>query len=147
MIECKGTINDGIYNCFGTYNKCLCYHCIYDAKYPELEKTKSHFISFKDAINELYLFLQGKKLPAGMVCKTPKLSPNIAFNVIWFLQEHLHILPDTIEQCNCCKELFDSDSEGEYGGDDFDVDRKKKYHGKHFCDNCIPSDLWKNDCE
>jgi hypothetical protein len=74
----------------------------------------------------------------------PKVSTKQAFAVIYFLQKRLHVLPDCIEQCSVCKELFDTDSEGVYGGDEDDDDKKKKHHFKFYCDNCIPDDLYKN---
>ena len=73
----------------------------------------------------------------------PKLSPTKAFNVIWFLQEYLHILPDNIEQCDGCKDLFDTDSEGcclneDYINKDTGKTLAKKHWG-HWCDGCIPN--------
>lgn len=52
-----------------------------------------------------------------------KLSSKRAFEVIYYLQEHFEwdgedgthhdgILPDTYEQCQKCKDLFDSTSDG-----------------------------------
>ena len=79
-------------------------------------------------IDEFYQFLQGK-VPDEMQCgkgNQPKLSPKKAFTIIWYLQEHLRILPDHIEQCDVCKELFNTWSEGIYW----------ESKGKHFCGGC-----------
>ena len=40
------------------------------------------------------------------------LSPETAFTIIWYLQEHLSIFPDQIEKCSICGELYDSYIEG-----------------------------------
>ena len=57
--------------------------------------------------------LTGDKLPEGMTIRyQPQLSREEAFSVIWFLQEHLRVLPDNIEMCSVCKELFDVETGG-----------------------------------
>ena len=145
MANCTGRIQDGIYNCFGHRDECMCYNCIYNSE-SEAEEKQDRFCSHCEKVNELYQFLMGKSLPDGVECKMPKLKPQMAFTVIWFLQEHLHILPDTIERCRNCGELFDSDSEGCYI-DDGHVNEEtgkpiaKKYWGD-WCDGCshIPYD-------
>ena len=57
-----------------------------------------------------------------------KLSPNKAYSIIYYLQEHFPLLPDHIEQCSECKSLYDSNSSG--------------YHSelteKFYCDSCFP---------
>jgi hypothetical protein len=62
---------------------------------------------------ELYQWLQGEpiegQIPNGF---KPKLTPNSAFRVIWFLQEHLRVIPDNIERCQNCNDLYDTYSEG-----------------------------------
>jgi len=66
---------------------------------------------------ELYKFLQGEA-PDGYNIENPvKLTSEQAFGVIWFLQERYRIIPDRYEQCNKCKEIFDSYSEGIYAKD------------------------------
>ena len=65
-----------------------------------------------DQVNEFYQYLQGE-IPEGFVgVKSPKLSPRRAFNVIYVLQEHLHLLPDHYELCCQCHQLYDSWREG-----------------------------------
>ena len=83
-----------------------------------------------EQVEMLYEFLQGRP-PAGVSTvarEQPKLSPRQAFAVIWFLQEKLGLLPDTIERCCSCNELFDTDSSGWY------VERLYR----HYCDDCLP---------
>ncbi len=60
-----------------------------------------------------------------------KLSPNKAFKVIYQLQEGLRIFPDHYEQCNVCKNLYDSWNQGEWNEE----------KGKWYCDGCNPR--WK----
>ena len=143
MNDCKGTMNEGVYNCFGEIDDSICNSCKFNPEASDkFQKISNCFVSYKDKIDELYKFLKGEELPAGMQCKMPVLSPDIAFTVIWFLQEHLHILPDNIEQCDNCKELFDTKSEGQYLDGQFKNANTgktlaKKYWG-HWYDDCIP---------
>lgn len=109
-------------------------------------------ITLEDVI-EFYDFLQGE-LPKGMTipkAEIPKLNSKKAFNVIWYLQEHLRVLPDHYEQCDNCDSLFDDYSEGfyhDYENCDCvtcheDKTAKRKLRGKHFCsDSCENSFLW-----
>ncbi len=115
---------------------------------PKINRTEEteEEVNWLDKCNVLYDFLLGHRLPKGFVgVKMPNLSPQKAFAVIYILQEAIGVLPDSIEQCSSCGNLFDSDNAGTYGGDDSDVERKKKYHGKLFCDDCIPEDLYKQE--
>ncbi len=67
-----------------------------------------------DEVKKLYGFLQGET-PEGFYIKAmPKLTPDQAFSVIYYLQEGMRILPDTYEKCRIegCNELYDSDNEG-----------------------------------
>ena len=79
-------------------------------------------------VEEFYAFLRGEipeqiHLPRG---HKPKMSQKQAHSVIWYLQEHFPIIPDTIEQCDFCFNFFDSNSEGGYW----------QTKGKCFCDSC-----------
>ena len=139
-MDCTARMQDGVYNCYGVYDTSMCYECKFNADSEAEEKT-NNFVSYKDKIEVLYQYLLGIKRPEGVICKMPKLSPNRAFTVIWFLQEIMHCLPDNIEQCQECKELFDADSEGHYLDDEYRLDGKtlpKKYWG-HWCDGCVPN--------
>lgn len=79
-------------------------------------------------IEEFHAFLMGD-IPNGIRLgrgNKPKMSAKKAFTVIWYLQEHLAVFPSTIEMCDNCHNLFDSNESGGY-------DEKKD---KHFCDGC-----------
>lgn len=97
-----------------------------------------------EKIEEFYNFLRDGKLPNGMKMPKshiPKMSSKKAFTIIWYLQEHLQILPGSVEQCDGCLELFDSDKEGYYLDDQYELDGKtlpKKYWG-HWCEGCVPN--------
>lgn len=81
-----------------------------------------------EKIDELYKFLQGE-IPEGIQLgrgHKSKLSQKKAFAIIWYLQEHLSIFPDTIERCDICGDLFDQNSSGYYS----------EKQGKHFCGYC-----------
>ncbi|RZM21769.1 MAG: hypothetical protein EOO88_31575 [Pedobacter sp.] len=82
--------------------------------------------------NELYNYLQDKPLPeeAGIVNTSGiNLSEEHAFKVIWFLQEHLRVIPDNIERCNNCGDLYDANNSGYY--------TEEGHEGMHnFCDAC-----------
>ena len=63
--------------------------------------------------------LTGGDLPEGMtMADQPALTPREAFSVIWYLQEHLRVLPDNIEMCAVCDTLFDFDCDGHCVADD-----------------------------
>jgi len=82
-------------------------------------------------IDEFYKFLKGE-VPEGIHirrCNKPELSHKKAKTIIWYLQEHMRILPDNIEKCHNCKEFFDTHSEGIYW----------ETKGKNYCGGC--SDL------
>lgn len=80
-------------------------------------------------VDEFYHFLQGIS-PENINDGKPmvKLPKQKAFNIIWYLQEHFPLLPDTIEQCSFCKDLYDSYSSGYHS----------ELTGKFYCDSCFP---------
>ena len=142
-MNCTGNIHKGIYNCYGDVDGSLCYDCIHnaDSESKPWEK-QNRFIAYRDKIDILYKYLKGIELPEGVSCFMPKLSPSKAFSVIWFLQEIMHCLPGSIEQCDGCKELFDTDSSGICIDDQYKHTSNgrtvgKKYWG-HYCDGCYP---------
>lgn len=102
-----------------------------------LIKNNTPFKERKDLewVNEFYQFLQGKSIPENITiakAHQPKMSNNKAMTIIWYLQEHFAVIPDNIEKCDVCKELFDADNEGIYW----------EAKGKHFCESCeylVPS--------
>ena len=75
-----------------------------------------------------------------------KLTPEQSNTVIWYLQEHFSILPDSIEMCDVCKRLYDSYSEGchyEIEGKNFCGACEDESEAT-YCDNCM-SDMWKSE--
>lgn len=80
---------------------------------------------------DLFRFLRGE-VPEGCKIqkrKMPKLTADQAWTVIWWLGNEYWQVPDFIERCGVCGDLFDSEREGaclDYG--------KAPYH---FCDDCI----------
>lgn len=79
-------------------------------------------------ITEFFEFLQGKQ-PEGMCISTahaPRLSPKKAFSIIWYLQEHMRVLPSNIEKCWSCGNLYNSNAEGLYW----------ESKGRHYCGSC-----------
>jgi SAM-dependent MidA family methyltransferase len=75
-----------------------------------------------EQVQELMDFLKGDWIPDGMIFeKRPKLKAKQAFAIVYFLQEHMHILPDCFEMCVVCNSIFDTTSEGYVVGeyDDF----------------------------
>jgi hypothetical protein len=79
-------------------------------------------------IQEFYAYLQGIKRPKKFAdnLQMPELSKDLAWNIIYVLQEGLQILPDHIERCDNCGELFDDWSSGRYS----------ELEGKHYCNGC-----------
>lgn len=144
MSKCTGRMQDGVYNCFGRYDKTMCNDCIYNSESEAKEKHDRH-ADYRDRIDVFYKYLRGVGLPDGVTCSTPKLKPDMAFSVIWFLQEILHVLPDNIEQCDGCKELFDRCSGGfilddQYIDNDTGKTLAKRYWG-YWCDGCVPNNI------
>lgn len=81
-----------------------------------------------DKVTEFYDFLQGK-IPENISLgrgHNPKLNKKKSFAIIWYLQEHFSILPDNINQCSICQDLYNSDSTGHYS----------EKQGKHYCGSC-----------
>lgn len=86
-----------------------CYDCC-----PREEQFIYHYIrEFPiEKIEEFYRFLQGE-LPDNIHMKrSPHLSEQMAFRIIYFLQEQTGIFPDHIERCKTCGCLYDSECEG-----------------------------------
>ena len=76
-----------------------------------------------EIVDDFYEFLQGK-LPDCLTMKRhPHLSEQMAFSIIYYLQEVMHIIPDKYERCVTCGRLYDSENEG------------SSYKGMH-CDYC-----------
>ena len=62
-----------------------------------------------ETIQALYDLLVRGDLPEGVEMESlPTFTPRQAFALIWYLQEIAEVLPDNVEQCHRCEELFDS---------------------------------------
>lgn len=133
MKECN------LYYCDCVNENRQCWNCNHCKNPDNKSKTEDHYVSYLDQANKIYEYLQGN-LPEGFTCFAPKLKPKQAFSVLWFLQEGAHCIVDHIEQCRECLDLFDSDSEGFYLDDQYEVDGKTlaKKHWGHWCDSCAP---------
>ena len=82
-----------------------------------------------DRVQELYDFLQGT-LPEGYEVTTrkiPNLTPDRAWTVVWYLGNLNWEVPDYIERCDDCGELFNSESEGSF---------REKGPPHHLCGSC-----------
>lgn len=81
-------------------------------------------------VEELFAFLQGD-IPEGYQIEpeaVPRLEPDQAWTVIWFLANMYWQVPDYIARCDVCGSLFNTGSGGEcldWGDDPY-----------HVCDEC-----------
>jgi hypothetical protein len=139
--EKYGAIEDVI-SILGAHDKAL-YGNHYDSNripnFQEGEMLKS--------VNDFYDYLRGKKNMPNFSGGPPfpNLSDDMAWEVIYMLQEGLRVLPDHIERCDGCGELYDTWSEGQYS----------ELDGKSYCGGCADSsettycdecgeDVWKD---
>lgn len=79
-------------------------------------------------LNEFFEFLKGGET-TGISFRRgyqPKLSSKKAFSIIYYLQEHLPVFPDTIDMCYNCDQLFNTACSGLYW----------KSKGRHYCEDC-----------
>lgn len=103
-----------------------------------------------EEVSKFFNWLQGKGTECSITSEyQPQLSPEEAFSVIYYLQEEMEILPDNIEMCRECGELFDSDAEGtciseeskriylDESGEELTEKFPKEMYG-NYCDNCRP---------
>lgn len=129
-----------ICNCYQV-NTSSCWSCTHNED-PEERELKDEYVSNRDKVDELFQYLMDKEIPSGICVKSrPKLSPNKAWSLIWFLQEVTGCLPSQIERCDICGELYDSNAEGFWLDDQYDLDGKelpKKYWGSYCSGGCAP---------
>lgn len=91
-----------------------------------VDKTKRTDLEW---LEEFYEFLMGNKIPEGISITRghiPKMTTKKAMTIIWYLQEHLSVLPDNIEKCSVCDSLYDTNATGIYW----------ESKGKHYCGGC-----------
>ena len=82
---------------------------------------------------ELYDFLKGKTPEGFQLNEQPQLSSEMAFSIIYVLQEKFNLIPDHFERCEKCDEVFDM----ECGGDHFDDP------GINLCSSCVSHVFWR----
>jgi hypothetical protein len=77
-----------------------------------------------ERVREIFLFLQGE---GTTVQHAPNLTPDQAWTVIRFLGNKYYKVPDFIDRCDICGELYDSEREGSHDE-----------HGApySYCDDC-----------
>lgn len=68
--------------------------------------------------------------------KEKGLSNKKAFSVIYYLQEHLPVFPDHIEQCSNCGDIYDTYSQGHHS------EMKGKFY---CCESCEPARLYEKE--
>lgn len=103
-----------------------------------LKNNDNRELSDLEWVEELFEFLQGdvpeeKTLAPG---HRVKLTADQAYSIIWFLQERFPLLPDQIEKCDTCDNLYDSYSQGHHS----------ELTGKFYCCmTCEPADLYERE--
>lgn len=95
-----------------------------------------------EKINEFYLWLQGKGCPEGFSFEEKmSLTDKQAFGVIYYLQECLELMPDNIERCIACGDLFDFYEEGTSIDNESETKDGKPFPESMYglyCDTCRP---------
>jgi len=107
-------------------------------------------------IEQFMEMLTGGRLPNGMgMPHQPRLEARQAFSIVWYLQNHLRILPDHFEQCDVCERVFDCHhGGGSIDGTDVPDEWQAKvgvtqamlqeHDGKIFCSNECELRYWHN---
>jgi hypothetical protein len=89
-----------------------------------------------ERLEMFYQYLQGN-VPDEVGCKSPKLTSKKAYEIIWFLQEISHFIPDKYERCDTCGDLFNAEAEGNHC---------EKYYKTH-CGSCAYTNCKFYNCE
>ncbi len=141
---CKECDRGGCYWFFNHPSPALAESCeAFNNRYRENRKDRDEHAELMPKLEVFFEFLMGEGVPDGFSLKhKPKLTARKAFTVIYVLQEYLHILPDSFEQCSECLSLYDSEREGYYLDDQYDTEDgktlPKKYWGHYCSDSCRP---------
>lgn len=84
----------------------------------------------------LYRYLRGQLPKNDFKNGGVNLSKAKAFRIIYFLQEHFPVIPDHIEQCSTCGELYDSYSQGHHS----------ELTSKFYCsESCEPNGIYERE--
>lgn len=97
------------------------------------EIEEKHQVDDLTRAQELFDFLQGK-VPKGYKIprkNRPKLTADQAWTVMWYLGNQYWQVPDHIERCDVCGDIYDSHAEGDC------LDFGKAPY--HFCESCQSS--------
>lgn len=66
-----------------------------------------------EEVEQFYEFLQGEVPPQLHMKRPPHLSGTMAFRIIYYLQEIMHVIPDKYERCISCGCIYNSEREGD----------------------------------
>jgi len=66
----------------------------------------------QEQVEQFYEFLQGEVPEKLDMKRPPHLSGPMAFRIIYYLQEVMHVIPDRYERCITCGYIYDTQSEG-----------------------------------
>jgi hypothetical protein len=66
----------------------------------------------QEQVEQFYEFLQGNVPDELEMKRPPHLSGQMAFRIIYYLQEVMRIIPDRFERCKTCGRIYDTWSEG-----------------------------------
>ena len=103
-----------------------------------LNKSYGQQPSLED-VTTFFDWLQGKKLDNFNLEFQPNLTPEQAFAIIYIMQEGLGVLPDNIEMCCQCKELYNSDLGGSTIDEDTITEDNRRFDEADFgnyCESC-----------
>ena len=93
--------------CSKNYKSKDCTNCFRDIRndfFDRIDETE---------VQDFLDFLMGKYMPQNLYMKNPpKLTANMAFKIIYYMQEILGVLPDKFEMCKTCKQIYDSENGG-----------------------------------
>lgn len=94
----------------------------------------------EDQMQKLFKYLTGE---SDDVETQLELTPKQAFGLIYFMQEHLEILPQNYELCESCECLINVDYGGCFADDDaiesdFHFRPEVIEKGGFYCDSCAP---------
>lgn len=101
-----------------------------------------------ESVNKFYEFLQGINYGSefSYELECGGISDEMAFSIIYYLQEVLEMLPDNIERCHVCGCLYDSDCGGatitkESEWFNHETEKYEKFQESEYglyCDDCRP---------
>ncbi len=95
-----------------------------------------------DEVAQFYDWLQGESCPEDLHFENKlNLTEEQAFDVIYYLQEQMRIIPHNYERCRRCGRLFDSHKEGINVSEETEGNFSEEMYG-FYCDNCGIFTTW-----